>query len=311
MTTKHIEQNAIQWLQNKIQDKDFVCSNIKRTSYSSLFEYQEYDISYIFKINLLNLNYEPQITQYLHNLFPKNLLQIHKFSSANRCFSSKKINAMESHVYFKNSNDKDLLLKIISKFCEIQNKVSVQSLNHLKIRNLSFENLIINFTNATKGTFYEKFNNEFLNYKECIQEDINKLSNLGIQNSIEHGDFHLGNILIAPDKNFIFIDFAEATISNPFFSLISFIFSLQRKLSMDINDAFIGQIKNTYFEKYSLLNNIYIDDVIKSYEISERLFDIYYLITILEIIKLETNSKKYQERFQIHFQKVIFSYKKL
>lgn len=300
--------SQIKWLSQYITDKDFIFSEIKTTPYSSIFEYQEYGITYILKTNLSTLNYEPEITQYLHNLFPEHILPIFLFSHENHCFSTKKVDAIESHIYFHEQENLDLLLKIISKFCEIQNKVSQQSLIDLHIRNLSFENLTTEFIQAIKGTPYEQFQDDFSCCHTNIQKDINELSFLGITNSIEHGDFHLGNILITPEHNFIFIDFAEATITNPFFSLISFIFSLERKLSINHNNPLVDQIKNTYFEKYSAFHQISLNNISKAYSISEKLFNIYYLITILELIKLEPNSQKRKERFNFHFSQVISDY---
>ena len=55
-----------------------------------------------------------------------------------------------------------------------------------------------------------------------FKTDFERLATFNLPMTLEHGDFHLGNILVA-DNGVKFIDWADATMSHPFFSLTRFL----------------------------------------------------------------------------------------
>ena len=55
-----------------------------------------------------------------------------------------------------------------------------------------------------------------------FKTDFERLATFNLPMTLEHGDFHLGNILVA-DDGVKFIDWTDATISHPFFSLTRFL----------------------------------------------------------------------------------------
>jgi hypothetical protein len=58
------------------------------------------------------------------------------------------------------------------------------------------------------------------------------LSAYGIPNSLNHGDFHDGNVLVK-DKRITFFDWGDASVTHPFVSLRTFFVSIEMALELD------------------------------------------------------------------------------
>lgn len=304
----HNEFQAINWIKNKIFDEHIIYANIYRKPYSSLFKIQNNSDLFILKLNKLNLNYEQNVISYLYHILPHHMLEVFAINKLNNCFITKYFDGINSDEYFKNILDIKLLNKIILTYCELQQMIKIEDLKNLNIRDFSSEKLLDYFFNQIKFSNYNEYYDRLLSIKQNIYSDIETLINYGIKNSIEHGDFHLGNILINKNKEFIFIDFAEATIANPLFSLISFIFSLNRRLNIDLYSSIIKTVEDTYLTSYAKYLNISIMDMKKCYLLSQKLFDIYYVITIIQLLKTEPSNNKWNDRIHFHINKILSSW---
>lgn len=302
------EFQAINWIKNKIFDEHIVYENIYKKPYSSLLKIQNNSDLFILKLNTLNLNYEQDVISYLSHIIPHHMLEVVAINKLNNCFITKYFDGINSDEYFKNILDIELLNKIILTYCKLQQMIKIEDLKNLNIRDLSSEKLLDCFLNQIKFSNYNEYYDRLLSIKQNIYSDIETFINYGIKNSIEHGDFHLGNILINKNKNFVFIDFAEATIANPLFSLISVIFSLNRRLNIDLNNPIIKTIEDTYLNSYAKFLNISISDIQKCYILSKKLFDIYYVITIIQLIETEPSNKKWNDRIHSHINKILSSW---
>lgn len=302
------ELQAIQWIKNNIFDENIVYENIYKKSYSSLFKIKYKSDLFILKLNTLNLNYEQDVISYLSKIIPNHMLEVVGIDKLNNCFITKYFDGLDSDEYFKTTLDIELLNKIILTYCELQQTVNIDDLKKLKLRNLSTDSLLDCFLEQIKNSNYNKYYDSLFANKKSINSDIELLLNYGIKDSIEHGDFHLGNILINKNKEFVFLDFAEATIANPLFSLIGFIFSLNRRLDIQLNSPIIENIEYNYINSYAKHLKISTKDMRECYVLSKKLFDLYYVITIIQLIKTEPSNKKWDDRIHYHINKILSSW---
>jgi len=113
--------------------------------------------------------------------------------------------------------------------------------------------------------------NEFLqlqNLKLRFAELCAELADFGIPESINHGDFHDGNVLIK-DNRITFFDWGDADITHPFVSLRTFFVSIEMALDLD-DYAFtpeMAALLDRYLEplqKYASK-----DDLLRAYALSK------------------------------------------
>jgi len=126
-------------------------------------------------------------------------------------------------------------------------------------------------------TNHTLFESEGLNYDEIKQlENLSgtfqilceRLSALGIPETLEQGDFHDNNILVR-DQEVTISDFGDASISHPFFSIISFLDSLQRNHSFNKQDPNYIILRNCYLQKWGRFADI--DNILKAFDITCQL----------------------------------------
>lgn len=77
----------------------------------------------------------------------------------------------------------------------------------------------------------------------------NKLSNLGIPETLEHGDFHDANILLNKEKTTI-ADFGDSTISHPFFSIALFLYSSKYRYNLNEADKTYITLRDSYLQEW-------------------------------------------------------------
>lgn len=113
-----------------------------------------------------------------------------------------------------------------------------------------------------------------------------------INPSIEHGDFHLGNILVGENQNISFIDLAEATITNPLMALLCFENTL--KWRGGLNDSKIEIFKSYWLMKYSEKSNLNISKLNKYYDLAKVIYPLYtiYGLDLLLSVCIDENYKE-------------------
>lgn len=192
-------------------------------------------------------------------------------------------------------------------YASIQQDISVDDLKKIKIRDLSLEILEERFFDALregKPYFSKEKTEKIFRLREKINTAIHEIKKLGIRDALEHGDFHFGNMLFN-NGEIVYIDWAEATITNPLFSLCSFKNSLVRRLGLQSDNDFAKDISKKYLTSFSEFYSIDYPSIEKAFALSNKVFSLYYIIALLGILALDEAQVKWQERINGSFDKII------
>lgn len=170
--------------------------------------------------------------------------------------------------------------------------------------------VIIDFINIQKNVNQKdlfnigisEFNNNELQYilnKYNIPEK-NYLQNfLFLKNNItftlEHGDFHLGNVLINKNQKICFIDFAESHFTNPLFTLCSL---KDRLIKHNFGNSKLieEEIINFYLNNYNIENK-------ELFNLSEKIFPLYQIFLLDNFLKINNINTFFIEKinFKINY----------
>ena len=118
-----------------------------------------------------------------------------------------------------------------------------------------------------KGLTVDEFN-QLHNLRTNFERICAKLSAFGIPESLNHGDFHDGNVLIK-DGRITFFDWGDADVTHPFVSLRTFFVSIE--IALDLDDyAFtpeMAALLDRYLEPFQKYASK--DDLHKAYALSK------------------------------------------
>lgn len=294
------------------QNKNVSIQKVVETSYSivqkiEITKDKETDTFYL-KTNTFDFNYEAEIINYLSLLQKQNNLFIVAQNKELNSFISKDA-GNTLFQYFQHNKDIELLKNAMRTYGEMQRKIILEELKKLNIRDFSTQHLyqiLIQKLKSNDAFFH--YIHKFQPYEALIENDIKILNESKLQDSLEHGDFHLGNILVNDKGELTYIDFAEGTIANPIFSLISFILSLSRRLQISPNSDLAQDIKKEYLESYAQHIGESKERMYYLYDLSIKLSDIYYAIAMIEILKQEPDNNKWKDRIRVNLDNALHTY---
>lgn len=305
--------NILDWARTLLSDKYEVLTiiNVFEKPYSKLYKINTTEGVLYLKQNNEIFNYEHKVTKYLHEINSENNLEILFSNDSLNAFIMKDLGLSLSEK-LKESYSFKLIESSLINYGKIQQKVNIQVLKTIGIRDLSIESLEKKFFDLLlSGNFSIKQDTlkDILNLRESISLDINEILSIGIKNSIEHGDFHLGNILVNNKENIIYIDWAEATITNPLFSLISFNYSLVRRLGLNIEDKPFLDLNNQYLNSFAKHYQIEYDMIEKSYFLSKKIYHLYYILTMKDIMVFDLQREDWKYRIEHSLNDIVNNYK--
>lgn len=302
------KEEAKNWARSFFNKKDIKIEDISHKSYSSVFKIKNEENTYSLKINSTFHPYEPQLSSYLNSLIPNSNLHIISINEKLNCFIAEWYDAIPADEYLKETQNENLVFYMMEKYFEIQKSVDLKELRKINIRDLSTEVLVEQFFKHIQNSSFSNQYNDLIQFKNLMENDAQIILNYGVIDSLEHGDFHLGNILLGKHKALVFLDFAEATIANPFFSLISYIYSLERRLKIHKESYISRKVTFDYLRFYSQFLNIKKDFVEESFVLSQKLYDLYYVICMIQLLEHDRESKKWNDRVQFHINKIKENY---
>jgi hypothetical protein len=86
-----------------------------------------------------------------------------------------------------------------------------------------------------------------LESRDQIEDCIGELAELGIGPSLDHGDFHDGNIFVN-HGDYVFFDWGDAGLTHPFFSLRTAFVSLENSLGFEEDDPIFTRLSDHYLK---------------------------------------------------------------
>ncbi|MCX7114432.1 MAG: GNAT family N-acetyltransferase [Gammaproteobacteria bacterium] len=93
---------------------------------------------------------------------------------------------------------------------------------------------------------------QLISFKPYLEDLCQQLSDLQIPATLEHGDFHDNNVLIQ-NHHFTINDWADASITHPFFSLISWLNSAHRHHGLQAHDQQHTALIHAYLQPWHTL----------------------------------------------------------
>ncbi|PKO00621.1 MAG: hypothetical protein CVU42_03500 [Chloroflexi bacterium HGW-Chloroflexi-4] len=82
-----------------------------------------------------------------------------------------------------------------------------------------------------------------------VQQMCERLANFRIPETLQHDDFHDGNIF-ANNNDFKFFDWAESFIAHPFFSLVVTLRSIAYRFKLDEHSPELNELENLYLSEW-------------------------------------------------------------
>jgi len=104
-----------------------------------------------------------------------------------------------------------------------------------------------------------------------IHSRCSELQAAGIPHSINHGDFHDANIFVR-GGNYVFLDWGDASLAHPFFSLRTVFVSLEHTLGLEENAPISTSLRDSYLESFSEYGTA--DQLISAFDLASRLWPI-------------------------------------
>lgn len=178
----NISTPEIKWAKNALKNKEVICEKIiANTDYSFVVEIQCKNRLFFLKKNHSIFNYEDKLLSYLYHSGINNLNIYHQNQDLN-CFITEFCGVQITNVA-------EHCISIADKFIEIQLKSNPIVLADIGLRRFSTSEI------SYLCYKYQIHSEHLLKYWNEIEKVIPL--------SLEHGDFHLGNILIDENEKIV------------------------------------------------------------------------------------------------------------
>ncbi len=109
-----------------------------------------------------------------------------------------------------------------------------------------------------------------------IRERCARLSQAGIPASLNHGDFHDANIFLK-EGQYIFLDWGDASLSHPFFSLRTAYVSLENTLGFEEDAPIFDQLRDGYLHAWAAFGDP--DSLLDTFGLAKQLWSLSSLLS--------------------------------
>jgi hypothetical protein len=114
-----------------------------------------------------------------------------------------------------------------------------------------------------------------------------ELANCGIPQTLIHGDFHCDNVMVT-DEGYIYFDWSESAVSHPFFDAIFFLHDITQELP-NVTDVQV-RLRNSYLEPWTVY--LPMEQLISLFEKAQLVAALYYAVVSYEVTQnLEAGHK--------------------
>ena len=233
------------------------CTQLRCWPRSNVYEIWADAVRYIFKACPPTYAVEPVLTQYLSKNYPSLVAEVKAVEAKSGFLLSVAFNGKETVT----SDIKSLkaaacgLAKI-----QVAEANDLSKLTHLGVVSQDYQKLkdsILTLLGDHSALMVEKKGgltalefNKFKETKGLLISAVSRLQTIGVPLSLEHGDFRAANILCNDSHSCRIIDWSEAVISHPFFSLAQLLD--EEDYAQDLCSAvqIKGQIALAYFNPW-------------------------------------------------------------
>jgi hypothetical protein len=305
--------NEIEWAKGVLAD-DYQVSGIElfvKSPYSTIFKIDTDKGLLFLKTNNNTFNYEHKLIRHLQHQFPGHSLQV--------LFSNDALNAfitphagVQFDTYFKASADYAAIDSALMNYAHIQQNTDTVFLQKIAVRDLSLkkiEEIFYSALNTNMPYIPAEKKSLVLALRDKTRAAIQEVIEIGIHDGLEHGDFHFGNMLF-DNGNVIYIDWAEATLSNPLFSLCTFNHSLVRRLGMASGSDFATKLSRKYLDNFAGFYSLSRARIDKAFTLTERIYPMYYMITMSDILVFDDTQTKWHDRMNNSLDEMITDFRK-
>jgi hypothetical protein len=115
-----------------------------------------------------------------------------------------------------------------------------------------------------------------------FRQDWARLAQYAIPDSLEHGDFWTGNISRDANGNFVFFDWSDSTIAQPFFSLALFLANIEQELP-GVPDAY-ARLRAAYLAPWQEFLKLGADALTEAFELAQNIAPVHLALGYYERI---------------------------
>ena len=105
-------------------------------------------------------------------------------------------------------------------------------------------------------------------YFSLLNRLCDRLADYGVPASLDHGDFHDGNIFVQGDR-YLLLDWGDSSVTHPFLSLRSTFVSLENTFGLSENSPWFPQLRDGYLEPWTSFETR--DRLIAAFDLSQRI----------------------------------------
>ena len=110
---------------------------------------------------------------------------------------------------------------------------------------------------------------ELVELLPVIEQRCVRLSQAGIPDSINHGDFHDANVFVRP-TGYVFLDWGDSSLAHPFFSLRTVFVSLENTLGFEENAPVFDRLRDGYLQAFECCGSA--PSLTAAFELARRLW---------------------------------------
>ncbi|EKE01649.1 MAG: hypothetical protein ACD_21C00083G0007 [uncultured bacterium] len=283
-----MEKNTeiINWAKESLGAKGYILNGspevVQATPWSSVTRFSTSSGHVYLKQTPPGLSLEPVITKILHAQFHASVPEVIAMNKDLDCFLMEGC-GFSLRELLKSNFQPDLLCQAIKEYTYIQAVVGehLDMFFELGVPDWRLEKLPLLYDELVGKEDLLQADGMTTDELRLLQELSSKLlsmcdilSGFKIPPTLDHCDFHDGNILIEPDtKNMTIIDWGETVITHPFFSLITFLNTAVRHYSLKEVDQVYVDLQDACFENWhELLSQV---RLVEAISLSKKLWPVY------------------------------------
>lgn len=267
---------CVAWAKSQLQDgENYHSEQICLTPYSCVMRLTNGDSGYYLKQTPPHLFREAAVTELLERIAPGVVPHVHASNVQLGCFLIEDA-GVQMRAYLKSGGDLSMLVKTLKSYAGLQRATAahIDELWALGVPDWRLTNLPDLFTRliykpeVTAAGLTPVEQKALEAYTRVLKAQCSDLAAYGIPETIEHPDFQDKNMVVSGEDVRV-IDWGEAVISHPFFSMARCMFSVGRHHGFDAAHPSALLLKSAYLAEWAAY--VSPEDINTAYSLVEKL----------------------------------------